>query len=447
MGLGLSSYIVYFIFYGGLIAALLSIILNPKIGILFLFPLLPYQNVFDRLHAFPGGKDLNDIVILSVFVGWLLRKSKKDTNDSPPPEKSELTLPVFLLCVVIMIGFFNALSQSGSEFRAKLILDWKNYLTLPMLWFLTFKNIKDRKTILILTVLLVIGFFGADFYFYRNLRWMNVAHYSEKARHMMTGLFVYLGANHYGAFFAHFIFMLIGLFLFDTSKIRKALLLIVIGLTTYCIIYTFSRGAYLALLAGLFFIGVAKEKKLLIVLVVFLIAWKSFVPVSVVERIEMTKTEEGTLESSAARRVDLWEQGIAMFSESPLIGSGLNVFQLRTGWDSHNFYVKLLAELGIVGLGAFLLLLFKAFFVSWRVFRQGKDWLYKGLGLGFAATVISCMVTNVFGDRWSFLPLGAYFWIFLGIVSRAGVLIKESDPERVMLWKNKNAIENILPQP
>ena len=60
---------------------------------------------------------------------------------------------------------------------------------------------------------MVIGVLGADYYFYVNLQWMNIWHFSERTRTMMEGLFVYLGANHYGAFFAHFVFILIGIFI------------------------------------------------------------------------------------------------------------------------------------------------------------------------------------------------------------------------------------------
>jgi len=56
----------------------------------------------------------------------------------------------------------------------------------------------------------------------------------------------------------------------------------------YCMLYTFSRGAYIAFIAGLALSPWLRRKKFLL-LIVFFIFWRSLVPVSVVERIEMTK--------------------------------------------------------------------------------------------------------------------------------------------------------------
>lgn len=37
--------------------------------------------------------------------------------------------------------------ESGSQF----IADWKNYMLLPLIWFLTYQNVRDKKGIKVLT--------------------------------------------------------------------------------------------------------------------------------------------------------------------------------------------------------------------------------------------------------------------------------------------------------
>lgn len=422
LGLGLTNFIPLIIYCAAILVIFLSAFINPKIGIFFLFPLLPYQNIFEKLKVFPLGKDLNDLIIISIVIGWVIRRGQS----KPGSQETGLNLPIVLLSIVSLIGLFNG-SFSFSiplNFSNPYLMDWKNYMLFPVIWLLTANNIKDKKTMISLIILMIIGILGADYYFRSNLKWMNIWHFSEKARNQMTGLFVYLGANHYGAFFAHFVFILIGFFLFEKKKIKKLILLGVISLTIYCIIYTFSRGAYIALLAGLFFIGLAKERKVIILLIIFLIFWRAFVPVSVAERIDMTKNEEGELEESAAKRIDLWNIAWQMFQESPVIGKGFNTFRTYTEWDTHNFYMKMLAELGILGLITFLYLCLFAFISGWKLYRESKDNFFKGMGLGFSACVISVMITNAFGDRWSYLPLGAYFWVFFGLVTRARIISK-----------------------
>lgn len=423
LGFGLTNFIPLIIYGSAIAVIFLSVFVNPKIGIVFLFPLLPYQNIFERLKDFPLGKDLNDLIIISIVIGWILKGNQSKAKS----QQVGIKLPIALLSMVSFIGLINGSFSFGIplNFSNPYLFDWKNYMLFPLIWLLTANNIKDKKTMMYLTIFMIIGILGADYYFRSNLKWMNIWHFSEKARNQMTGLFVYLGANHYGAFFAHFVFILIGLFLFAKKKIIKLILFGIISLTIYCIIYTFSRGAYLALLAGLFFIGLMKDRKILLLLLLFLIFWRSFVPISVKERIDMTKNEEGQLEESAAKRVELWNIAWQMFQESPIIGKGFNTFKTYTEWDTHNFYMKMLAELGILGLITFLYLCLFAFLSGWKLYRESDDSLLKGLGLGFSACVISVMVTNAFGDRWSYLPLGAYFWVFLGMVERGRIIAKE----------------------
>lgn len=77
-------------------------------------------------------------------------------------------------------------------------------------------------------------------------------------------------------------------------------------------------------------------------------------PSSVVDRIKMTRGENGELERSGVTRMELWNEAIEVFKENPVFGVGYGGFgltipkdQLLT--DTHNYYVKMLAEQGIVG--------------------------------------------------------------------------------------------------
>jgi hypothetical protein len=79
----------------------------------------------------------------------------------------------------------------------------------------------------------------------------------------------------------------------------------------------------------------------------------------------------------------------------------------------------MLAEQGLMGLAAFLYLLIAAMSLSWKLYKEAGDEFYKGIGFGFGLSVFSLMITNFFGDRWSYLSMGAYFWAFMGIMTRA----------------------------
>ena len=176
------------------------------------------------------------------------------------------------------------------------------------------------------------------------------------------------------------------------------------------------------------------------------IFWQTLLPVSVVDRILMTKTEDGQIEHSAGGRIELWQMAYALFERNPIIGVGYNGYamtyggtvtdtgeQLLAGQDVHNFFMRTLCEQGMIGLVLYLGLLLLAFRSGWKLYFTAETPFYKGLGFGFMGCVISIAVTNLFGDRWSYYVLGGYFWILFGIVDRSLIYSKAKNNKACVL--------------
>lgn len=147
----------------------------------------------------------------------------------------------------------------------------------------------------------------------------------------------------------------------------------------------------------------------------------------------MTETPGGHLEGSAAHRIVLWEYAKDMFEENPIFGIGYGGFGLavppdETLTDTHNFYMRMLSEQGMIGIVLFLMLLMRAFHSGWQLYRMGPTPFFKGLGLGFSGCIVATSVANLFGDRWSYFVLGGYLFVFWGLVDRA-LLISRSQAE------------------
>jgi O-antigen ligase len=141
----------------------------------------------------------------------------------------------------------------------------------------------------------------------------------------------------------------------------------------------------------------------------------------------MTTDEYDELDLSSEMRIKVWKDSMELFRSSPLVGIGFNTFPylgFALG-DAHNLYVKILLEQGIVGLIIFMMIIIIALFYGWKLYRRAKDDLFKGLGIGFFLCTISLLISNFFGDRWTYLPLGAYFWAFMALVVRANIITKE----------------------
>jgi O-antigen ligase len=72
-----------------------------------------------------------------------------------------------------------------------------------------------------------------------------------------------------------------------------------------------------------------------------------------------------------------------------------------------------MVETGIVGIMIVLLMIQQMLAVGYRLFRRAEDPLYRGLGLGLFLAVCSCIVTNFFGDRWTYLEITGPLWVLV----------------------------------
>jgi O-antigen ligase len=140
----------------------------------------------------------------------------------------------------------------------------------------------------------------------------------------------------------------------------------------------------------------------------------------------MTDDSDGNLEESAALRFVMWTLAKHLFSEHPAFGIGFDGFWFASDGlplrNVHNYFLQTAAEQGIFGLLLIALLLWKAVRSGWRLYRSQGDDFSRGMGLGLIACTTALAVTNLFGDRFSQLELGGYFWLLLGAVDRAWLL-------------------------
>ncbi len=431
MGLGLSGLFPAVLYFLGIVALILVLFYKVEAGLFYLVPILPLQNVMDKMHNFPAGKDIVDILVVAMIIKWFLTSGSRGGNLFV---KTDLNMPLILLILITFFGLLRGSSYLGHDlinFDDVRFLSWKNLIIMPLLYFITVNNIKTIKNIKVLSILMILSMILMDLVFINTFRFFKSWHFNYGAR--IVGTFSYLGPNELAAFYTQYTLLMIGILIHDHLKIRKLLFLTIIMLNTYCIIYLYSRAAYFASLMGLIIIGAIKNKKTLILVMLFLVFWTFLLPVSVQERIDMTQNEEGRLDSSANERIALKDHAIKIFREHPIVGIGYKTFSYTTGTiydenimkDTHNMYLNVLSELGIVGFTLFMILYLFALKNSLRLYRDAEDKYIKGLGFGFSICVIANMALNVTHDNWSYINLMGYYWVFLGLVVRANIIINE----------------------
>jgi len=415
------------VYIGAFFTVVGSIFKNAQWGLFVLVALIPLPNIWYMLHPYPLGKDLIDFLIFSVLIGIFINK------DGFTKTQNSAFLIIFI--VVNYVALWNTSLHfylpPPITAENELLRDWKNYAEMIFLYFLVLNTIKDEKQLKALMLIATTVILLIVVREFRNFTEGAAFSYDKRAE----GPFwvVGLGANHLGAFVADYGAFLLGLFLCDDNKKRRWLYLATVLFSIHPLFFSYSRGAYAAAAIALVFFGLVKNRKLLVLAAVIFVSWQTLLPVTVTERIAMTESPSGNLEASAAHRLELWEEAKAMFQENPFFGVGFGGFGLavspgETLTDTHNFYMRMLSEQGIIGISLFLLILTLAFRSGWQLYREGQTSFYKGLGLGLAGCIVAASVSNLFGDRWSYFVLGGYLFVFWGMVDRA-LLISRSQAE------------------
>lgn len=392
------------------------------IALLFIIPLFSLRNVLERFQIYPLGSNLIDVLMLFMVLGWFLHK-RHARFFVPTPLNLLLLLTILYTYVSLISGSIYLdmpLPIDMNDTRVKL---WKNYMTFIVLFFLVVNNITEVLHMKWALLCMLVTMTVMDYYTLNQIRWMP----DLLSRTKIDGTFVYLTSNEIAAFYAGYTFVLLGIWMMYKRVLIRYFYAFIILLNACCILFLYSRGAYVAVMLTLLVLAFLKKRMLLLPLLVFMIFWQYILPANVVDRIQETKTNDGQYDASAQTRLDIWKTSMEYFYQNPVMGIGMITIpfiELPGGLhDTHNVYVKILAEQGLIGMGLLLFLFLVALRQGWRLYRFADDSFMRGLGLGFVLCVSALMIANFFGDRWTHLQVGAYFWILLAFVVRGNMMI------------------------
>lgn len=443
--LGLEGNLPTLLYIGMFVAFLGSIFWRPSVGLYLLAFSLPLQTGRYKLHGFFLGAQFIDILLLGVVIGLVLRHERIIANS--PIAKFLIALTAFYYFSLWEGSFFMDMPLplwiTDTRFS-----DWKNYVEMFFIALVTAGAIKNKRQVYLLLIVMGLSLLVVNRNYYSIVYERDVTHFSYALRD--AGVMGYAGENGLAAFEVMMASFLFGIYAFATSKLVKVVVLGLLVTCSYCLLFSYSRGGYLGFLAGLLVIGLLKERKALILAAALLLAWETLLPVSVQERINMTRGEDGSgtsLDSSSAERVELWQDALQMIKANPVTGTGFNTYEFmgRVGpyRDTHNYYLKVCAETGFVGFALFLVLLYKLHRLGHALYRQAQDPFWKSIGLGFFTLMASAVVVNVFGDRWTYQQVDGYLWIILGCVLR-GLLVESEETEVTVPERDMADTEPVL---
>jgi O-antigen ligase len=420
MNFGLESYIGYLLYGAGAVALLASIFWRPIVGIFYLLPLLPLQTIRYRMNDLPLGGSVIGLMLLGVVLGVLRRGHP--VLPKTPWTRLLIVYGVFTYASLCLGSVY--LGSAFPLFGDPRFQYWQEYMVMPALLLLVPAVQPTRRQMMALVLAMCLSGLMLNRNFSNEVSGRDFSKFSNDLRDA-GGSMGYAGTNGLAAFEAQFATFLLAMAAFERRRLLRLGYYALFAFSALCLMYSLSRGGYAALLVGCLFVCVLKQRKLLVLMAVFLLTWTTIVPHAVTERVTMTE-QSGGLDHSSELRLTLWEDAMQMVDANALAGTGFNTYaymhRVLAYEDTHNFFLKVLVETGVLGLLLFLWFVVTTFRAGYRLFRRSKDPFFASLGLGLAGWVVAAMVANSFGDRWTYLQVGGYMWVIAGLVARAMTL-------------------------
>ncbi|NPV29910.1 MAG: polymerase [Firmicutes bacterium] len=213
--------------------------------------------------------------------------------------------------------------------------------------------------------------------------------------------------------------------LWQTARKRRARLLLggLLLAMLACLVFTFSRGAWLAFLAAALLYGTLQDRRLLALILAGAILLPAVSP-GVANRLQYTFSSKYVESSQRGGRMARWEQALDRFLAHPATGVGLGRFggataarfQIPGTFYVDNYYLKLAVETGVLGLGAFLWLLLNAVrYLSGSIRESALDPVRRAYACGITAGLLGVLAHNCVENIFEVPMMQTLFWILLGL--------------------------------
>jgi O-antigen ligase len=200
-----------------------------------------------------------------------------------------------------------------------------------------------------------------------------------------------------------------------------------------------SRGAGLGLFISVFFLSLFKRNKIIALGLVALILVYPFVMPKNIKEWAKSVNYNPMMLLTDQTRMSIYRNTAHMISEHPFIGVGINTFsknygkyktvsaeaQMKTPDTiyAHNSFLQMGGEMGLLGLGTFLVFLFFVLKSIWLSFKSNADPFLKALCISVFAAIIAYLINGLTETSLYYARVVMIFWFLIGV----GLALKKRD--------------------
>lgn len=356
---------------------------------------------------------LEDVLLFAVACGWLLRTAyqRRHFGILNTPVNKPLLVYMGMSLLATLFGILGG--------RVKILAGLMNnlkYFEYAFLFFMVLAHVRSREAIIRMVDATFLAFFLVLVYGYAQIDPVNPVRVCAPFD---------TEPNTFGGYIVLIQCVAFGVLLTDRRFAVRARMGFLCLFALGPLLFTLSRASYLAFFMGVFmFLAISRYRIAVFAMALGLLAGflilYPMLPTRVQDRIEGTFRKGSQyhvqvvgidLDPSASARIISYGEALAIWERSPLLGHGVTGTHFI---DSQ--YFRLLAETGLIGLGAFLFLMATLLREIWRVYLMCDDGYLKGVSLGLFVGSVAMLMHAVSANTFIIVRIAEPFWLLSALV-------------------------------
>ncbi|AGK97858.1 O-antigen ligase family protein [Clostridium pasteurianum] len=402
-----------------------SLIYYILIALIILCPIMPDGLSIKGLHKIPASGDIMLFILIIVFLVSIFRSKDSFIYNIRNFFNDLMGISLTTLLAIMVISITYAVDRSTARNESA------RFLSFVILYFIVKYNIDKEKLKGLITAYMVI-FTGINLYgiFQKITGYGLLQGYTMGNSNVLRINATFDNQNSFAAFLIIGVFPVI-MMIIRSKRLYKKSIYSILFIVTLCNIYfAGSRNSFLALIVGGVIVSLLYSWYFLAALGGITVI--AFIIPSVRGRVlQIAVGDEG--------RIQIWRTALKMIENHPIFGVGNgNFIQLYDSYvakykylayknyshyPTHNSYLKIESELGIIGGLSFISIIVNALIKIKKVIVNIHDKEINLFYIGFLASVVAFLFMNLFENLFFVPSVIVYFWIFLAAAD--GLLFSE----------------------
>lgn len=396
---------------------------------LWLVILYPVIDFLLRSAPSPGflSSGWDELLLLAVIAAWPAQMALRGRIRY---RCTALDLPILIYAGLTLFLFFT---RSGN---VSLALEGARVYLEYLIWFFVGSNLllNRRQFSALMRVMAVVAVLVAAVGIYQQITGVETpAQWVDRAEGgITTRVFsIVVSPNVLGSLLVMYIIVTGGLLLSTRNRLERWLYLGALAALAACMVFTYSRGAWLALGLAAAAFSLMYNPRLLAFMAALSVAAANLVP-GVSTRLGYLFSPAYVASSQRAGRLALWQTALDKFQQDPLFGSGFGTFggavaarRVPGSFYVDNFYLKTLVESGLIGLLALIWLLASALRGGYAAYKKIADSGLKTMAAAILAGLLGIAAHNGVENIFEVPMIASHFWLMAGIL----LALPEIEPE------------------